>query len=51
MGHKDLCEILEITNVADLKTRLDQRDLGSTEVWSANNNRDYEVSIVNESGL
>lgn len=48
---KDVQEVLDITNVTDLKTRLDQRDLGTTEVWSGTNNRHYEVSIVNESGL
>lgn len=48
---KDVCEILELDNVARLKTRLDQRDLTTSKVWSETNNRDYEVSIVNESGL
>lgn len=33
----DVLTVLGVPNVADLKTRRDQRDLGTTEVWSDRN--------------
>lgn len=50
MGLKDVCEILELDNVAQLKTRLDQHDLTTNEVIDSLG-RTQKSSIVNESGL
>ncbi|WP_431832426.1 BRO-N domain-containing protein [Corynebacterium coyleae] len=47
---KDVCEVLELDNIARVKTRLDQQDHSSTGVL-ANDGKRYQTSIVNESGL
>lgn len=47
----DVCKILGIKNVGDAKTRLDQADIGQTDVWSEANGRNYRVATVNERGL
>lgn len=47
----DVCKILGIKNVGDAKTRLDQADIGQTDVWSEANGRNYSVATVNERGL
>lgn len=47
----DVCAILDISNSRDAVSRLDEADVGSTDVWSAANNRSYATKIVNESGL
>lgn len=46
----DVCKVLDL-RVDAVKTRLDQADHSTTGVWSAENNRNYAVTIVNESGL
>lgn len=48
---KDVCDVLEINNSRMAVTRLDEADVSSADVWSAENNRHYTVSTVNESGL
>lgn len=47
---KDVQEILGITNVTELKNRLDQQDFSTTEVL-ASDGKCYQTTIVNESGL
>ena len=46
---KDVCDVLEISNPSDVMTRLDEADLGTTEVRSGGQNR--KMNMVNESGL
>lgn len=48
---KDVCRTLGISNVGEVKSALDQGDIGSTDVWSEASNRTYAVATVNESGL
>ena len=45
----DVCKVLGMTNVTEVKKRLDQADFNTTEVRSGNQNRN--LVIVNESGL
>ena len=47
---KDVCAVLELDNIARVKTRLDQQDLTTSKVL-ANDGKRYQTSIVNESGL
>lgn len=47
----DVCKVLEIINVGNALSRLDEADIRSTDVWSPLNNRAYATKIVNESGL
>ncbi|MGV0360979.1 BRO family protein [Corynebacterium minutissimum] len=47
---KDVCDVLELDNVARVKTRLDQHDLTSSKVIDSLG-REQESHIVNESGL
>ena len=49
---KDVCEVLGMTRtIADVKKRLDQADVGTTDIYSEARNRSYATTIVNESGL
>ena len=48
---KDVCEVLNLPNVGMIKTHLDQSDISTTDVWSHANNRSYQTTIINESGL
>lgn len=45
----DVCKVLGMTNVTEVKKRLDQADFNTTEVRSGNQNRN--MGIVNEYGL
>lgn len=47
----DVCKAAGIKNPTMVKNRLDQAYLSTTEVWSGANNRNYEVTTVNEAGL
>lgn len=47
---KDVCECLEIANHRDALSRLDEDDVGSTDVTDALG-RPQETSIINEPGL
>lgn len=47
----DVCKVLDITNVGNAKSRLDQSDIHSMDVWSEANGRNYQTTIINESGL
>lgn len=49
---KDVCEVLGMTRtIADVKKRLDQADVGTTDIYSEARNRNYATTIINESGL
>lgn len=46
----DVCKVLGLTNVTEVKKRLDQQDFSQTEVLAADNKR-RKVGAVNERGL
>jgi prophage antirepressor-like protein len=47
---KDICNVLEIGNSSDVKSRLENDDLGSTEVIDAMG-RNQKTTIINEFAL
>jgi len=47
----DVCAVLGIVNMSDALTRLNAADIGTADVWSPSNNRQYPAKIVTESGL
>lgn len=46
---KDVCEVLDVTNVGNVVKRLDKADIHRTDVRSGGQNRN--MALVNESGL
>lgn len=47
----DVCAVLELTAPHMVAKRIDQADRNTISVWSAANNRNYDTTVVNESGL
>lgn len=47
----DVCAVLEIVNVSDALSRLDEHDIGQAEVVDSAGRRNPNARIVNESGL
>lgn len=47
----DVCAILEIANVGNVKSRLKKSYIRIVDVWSTEQNRSYPTTFVNERGL
>lgn len=48
---KDVCEVLDLPNVGQALSRLDEACITSSDVWSPSNSRRYTLKAVNETGL